>query len=118
MGRGESRPRWQAVVLVGVVTASIVGVSHALRDNPRIQILFFALLGGGMSLTALGAGTRRATFSRLFMGLFAFSVFLSTVPRLDVALIPAVVFWILTVYYGASDVASENAPEVTDDQTE
>ena len=100
MGRAKSRPGWQTVVLITVFTGVIVGLAYAFRNNPQIQIILFALLGGGLSLTAWREQTRRGKLSRLFMGLFIFSIFLSTVPQLDVALIPAVVFWILTVYYG------------------
>lgn len=117
MGRIGSRPRWQTVAFIVVFTGVIMGLIYAFRDHLLIQGLVFGILSAGLSVTALREGTRRGKLSRLFMGPFVFSTFLATVAEIGVALIPAVAFWILTIYYGFSDMMSEDPLGVHDDRT-
>lgn len=118
MGIAKSRPRWQTVVLVILFTGVLMGVVYAFRTNLLIQGIIFAILGAGVSLTALWEETRRGELSRLFLGAMILSIFLATGAEVHVALIPAVVFWILTVYYGSSAMVNEDSLGVQDDQTE
>lgn len=118
MGITKSRPRWQTVILVILFTGVLTGIVYVFRTNLLIQGIIFAILGAGVSLTALWEETRRGKFSRLFLGTMILSIFLATGAEVHVALIPAVVFWVLALYYGASDMMNEDSFGVQDDQTE
>lgn len=118
MGEGASRSKWQTGVLVVLFTGVITGVVYAFRENPLVQGVVFAILCAGVSVTARREETRRGTLARLLMGPFLFSVFLSTVADVDVALIPAVALWLLVIYYGFLDLISQDPLGVDDDRAE
>lgn len=118
MGPAESRPRWQTAVLILLFSGVFTGIVYVFRENPLILGLILAILGAGLSLTALREETRQGKLARLFLGPLIFSASLYSIVEIDVALAPAVVFLLLSLYYGFSDLVNEDPLGVNDDPME
>ena len=114
MGLAESRPRWQTAILVILFTGVLMALVYTFQESPLILGVIFACLGAGLSLTAWREETRQGKLARLFMGPMIFTIALYSIIEMDIALILAVVFWLLTMYYGFSDLVSEDPLGVDD----
>jgi tryptophan-rich sensory protein len=109
MGRSKSRQSWQTVLFVVVTTAIITGLLYVFHENRLIQGVIIVVGGGVVSLRAFEEKTRRERLAQLFLGPFVASTALATIVNLNAALIPAVAFGALSLYYVASDAIRKDA---------
>lgn len=118
MYRGKSGSRWQTAVVAAVATIVISGLLYIFNESRLAQGVIITVTGAVVSLRAIEEETRQEMLAQLFSGPFVAFTALATIVSLDIALIPAVVFGVLSGYYVISATIRRHAPGVRDDSAE
>lgn len=103
MGRIHSQIEEIRTISIIVISIFISGIVILFRGDLLIQGTIVTLVSAALSLTAWRESSRRKKLARFFMGPFILSLYIATIVGLELALVPAVVFWLLGMYYGLAE---------------